>query len=154
MGNKIMTFEEAKIRIIDKIKDRISECENDLKDIFRVSLSLSGNEFRFSLEIQDTEPKIDLLRRLSNAIYKLEKLDIYEYKIKHIGKIVSAPKLATVQDWQNKIFCTDIQIGKIALAIINNQKSEFNRLMSEITDNKTMSNNYTKEIFGSGVGHR
>lgn len=158
-------FIEALNGQVKSLEDRISELIEEQKQSFKNLLKTNSDlEFLFINQISSIAQRDDNIIHLHNAIEKLKNLKTQiikgsKRKILPNGDI-SDITTSTYEDlkadngkWLKEKKCTKEQMWDLFCSIYNKDKKLFFETLNTITDNKSLTDRYTKLIFGTSLKH-
>lgn len=158
-----MNFLEAKNNEIDRLTTALNKLIKKQKENYTLLLKLNSNDFLFTYNIL-------FVKAIDNEIGKtntvIEQLKQFNY-LKAIGskrKRLVTGELAdgfvgtdvdfkTDGKWMIDKKCTSKQIENISDAFYFDDKEKFFYTLFEITDNKSLTDRYTRYFFKSSIKH-
>jgi len=148
-----MTFHNQKERKIENIKLEIKSLIEQQKSNFSTLIKLEDNSFLVAIQFMDIDNINKQIIHLETICTRLNRFDIVKstQKIKHKDgtKRLKSFNVSSNNNWTDTVECSEKQMTDIAKF----EKKLFYHTLVELTNNKALSDTYTKYFFSSSVAH-
>jgi len=159
-----MTFNEAKDAATTALNTKLTELINNQKEALKLLLNTkTNNDYLLASTIHPLTSNQETITHMHNTLVKLKKMDTIKIESSKLKKNADGTfqdtKTRTDRDiktdgtWMNQKKCDDKHMDDIVKAIYNNDKHSFFELLYDITENMSLTDRYTKLLFGSSIKH-